>query len=71
MAVLQFPKRKPSASEALRKSALAQRCQHLEAQIVLDDWLADAVTTAAGRAQVTPAAYIVRVIRAMFEGRAA
>ena len=70
MAGLQFPRR-PTASAELRNSTLAKPAQRLEVRVAIDGPRAETITLGAGRAQITPDAYLLRLIHAVLDGREA
>lgn len=68
MSVIKFPGKKFSASAELRNSSLAKPVRRLEAKLVIDGPLAETITLGAGRAQITPDAFIIRALSAVFGG---
>jgi len=68
MTVIRFPKRRHSGSAELRASRLAEPCRHLEAKVIIDGPLAETIAIGAGRAQLTPDAFIVQSLHALFGG---
>lgn len=68
MNVVRFPRLKLSTSTELRNSRLAQPTRRLVATVVIDGSLADTITVGAGRAQISPDAFILRALHAIFSG---
>jgi hypothetical protein len=68
MNIVRFPREKHSASAELRNSSLAKPVRRLEAKLVIDGPLAETITLGAGRAQITPDAFIIRALSAVFGG---
>ena len=68
--VIPLPIKRQTTSKSLLDSSLTHPRDCLEVRVVLEGKLADRVYVAAGNAQISPDAYIIKALRALHGGGA-